>query len=344
MPLPKYNGPHIVGDDGSDESPPFSPPSVLMADEELSESSSEESSSDDSTESEVSIESTSSERSPVLGENENQLIASYLVPVVMPPDEDYGPIIEIDPTAQQQDAPDGDLANAEPSLPQIGSIMQDAPINGDMANLANAEPSLPQIGSIMQDAPINGDMANLANAEPSLPQIGSIMQDAPINGDMANLANAEPSLPQIGSIMQDAPINGDMANANANSMSPLTEVDFHGYCNTVYKTTASTQTSESDIENDMPSNCRRRTTPASFEDPESIGARVSKRGRCSTSSGKSIELAKPLDVTNYFQEVSALFVRERVELLAFAEYCKISDRALMKAVARSKQRQEQGRK
>ncbi|XP_015035885.2 uncharacterized protein [Drosophila pseudoobscura] len=318
MPLPKYNGPHIVGDDGSDESPPFSPPSVLMADEELSESSSEESSSDDSTESEVSIESTSSERSPVLGENENQLIASYLVPVVMPPDEDYGPIIEIDPTAQQQDAPDGDLANAEPSLPQIGSIMQDAPINGDMANLANAEPSLPQIGSIMQDAPINGDMANLANAEPSLPQIGSIMQDAPINGDMAN--------------------------ANANSMSPLTEVDFHGYCNTVYKTTASTQTSESDIENDMPSNCRRRTTPASFEDPESIGARVSKRGRCSTSSGKSIELAKPLDVTNYFQEVSALFVRERVELLAFAEYCKISDRALMKAVARSKQRQEQGRK
>ncbi|XP_017155060.1 uncharacterized protein LOC108163999 [Drosophila miranda] len=265
MPFPKYSGPHIVGDDGSDESPPFSPPSVLMADEELSESSSEDSSSDDSTESGDSIESTSSERSPVLGENEEKLIASNLMPVVMPPEEDNGPISVIGPTTQQQAAPDGDLANAKPSLPQIGSIMQDAPINGDMANANSVSP-----------------------------QRGS-----------------------------------------------LTEVDSHGYCNTVNKTTASTQTSASDIENDLPSISRRRTMPARFEDPESIGARVAKRGRCSTNSGKSIELAKPLDVTNYFQEVSALFVKERVALLAFEEYCKISNRAVRKAVARSKQRKEQ---
>ncbi|XP_034667721.1 papilin-like [Drosophila subobscura] len=78
---------------------------------------------------------------------------------------------------------------------------------------------------------------------------------------------------------------------------------------------------------------RRRTAPAYFNDPESIGARVAKRKRGSIA---PIELATPLDATNHFQEVSALLANERVSQQDFLQFSKKSIRSLQKAIASSK--------
>ncbi|BFF94420.1 papilin-like [Drosophila madeirensis] len=78
---------------------------------------------------------------------------------------------------------------------------------------------------------------------------------------------------------------------------------------------------------------RRRTAPAYFNDPESIGARLAKRKRDSTA---PIELATPLDVTNYTQEVSARLANERVSRQDFQQFYKTSIRSLQKYIASSK--------
>ncbi|SPP82228.1 Hypothetical predicted protein [Drosophila guanche] len=95
------------------------------------------------------------------------------------------------------------------------------------------------------------------------------------------------------------------------------------------------QTSSSQISNtsNFQPPRRRRTAPAYFDDPESIGARVAKRSRASTA---PIELAKPLDVTNYIKEVSARLLTERVSQQAFLQFSIASNRAVQKAIASSK--------
>ncbi|XP_034662049.1 uncharacterized protein LOC117897365 [Drosophila subobscura] len=78
---------------------------------------------------------------------------------------------------------------------------------------------------------------------------------------------------------------------------------------------------------------RRRTAPAYFNDPESIGARVAKRSR---GRAAPIELAAPLDITNFLQGLSARMVTERLTQQAFLQFTKTANRAVQKAIASSK--------
>ncbi|XP_022228307.2 uncharacterized protein LOC111078081 [Drosophila obscura] len=269
MPLPKYSGKHIVGDDSSDESSSVSSPTGSLEDNgAVSDASSNDSSSDESSsEGSTDSESTSSEESPS--------VIEYEMPNVEPPEED-APIMVLNPFFQ----------------------MQGAAMNGETAG-----PILPQSGPFVE-----GDPPGCSNTD-----------------------NIE-AVPD----RQTDNIEADM------QMQAYTQTDnIEVVPNTQ---TISTQVSETDFENDLPPIRRRRAIPASFEDPESIGARVSKRGRGSTASGEFMERAKPLQVTNYFQGVSARLVRERVGLLPFREFCHMADRGLEKAVARSKQGQAEGPK
>ncbi|SPP90103.1 Hypothetical predicted protein, partial [Drosophila guanche] len=156
------------------------------------------------------------------------------------------------------------------------------------------------------------------------------MQGVPMNGDMAG-----PSLnPFIGDEFHDGSTTDNFEDVCVPDNSEDVAVAGPGI-----QMNENPQTSSSQISNtshfiiNLPPTRRRRTAPAYFDDPESIGARVVKRSRGNTA---PIELATPLDVTNYFQEVSARLVTERVSQQAFLQLSKTSNLAVQKAIASSK--------
>lgn len=84
---------------------------------------------------------------------------------------------------------------------------------------------------------------------------------------------------------------------------------------------------------------------ADYSSPETIGGRVARRGRRSicqaisirpTEEDSSVALAKPLDVTAYFHQVSAELVQHRVSLVPFLALRERLDRLLAQTLVDSK--------
>ncbi|XP_016980756.1 uncharacterized protein LOC108045832 isoform X2 [Drosophila rhopaloa] len=88
---------------------------------------------------------------------------------------------------------------------------------------------------------------------------------------------------------------------------------------------------------------------ADFSAPESIGARVSRRSRSNigfindgitTQIAPPVQLAKPMDITGYFHELSVNLVQQRVCLKPFLELRKRIDRLAAQSLQESKRMQK----